>query len=166
MIEQNAVRGMHLVGFAVVHRDPIGVELRRRVRRARIERRGFALRHFRRQAVKLRGRGLIKSHFVLEAKDADGFKEPQRAERIGIRGVFRGLERDQHVALRGEIVDFRRPHVLNDPDQVRRIGHVAVVQKKPQTRQMRILVKMIDAGGIERRRAPLDAVHDVTFVEQ
>src|ERR1700687_5103793 len=67
-------------------------------------------------------------------------------------------------------VDFHRLHVLNDPDQVRRIRHVAVVQKKPHTRQMRILakflVKMVDAGGIERRRAPFDAVHDVAFVEQ
>jgi len=43
MVEQDAVRGMQAIGLAIVDRDPIGVELGSRVRRPRIERRGFAL---------------------------------------------------------------------------------------------------------------------------
>jgi len=57
----------------------------------------------------------------------DGLKKPQGAKRVGIRGVFRRLERDAHVALRGEIVDFGRLHFLHNADEIGRIGHVAVV---------------------------------------
>jgi hypothetical protein len=44
VIEQNAVRRVHAIGFAVIDRDPIGIELCRRVRRAGIEWRRFLLR--------------------------------------------------------------------------------------------------------------------------
>src|SRR5260370_382022 len=44
VVEQNAVGGMHAVGFAVVHRDPVGIELGHRVGAARIEWRQLALR--------------------------------------------------------------------------------------------------------------------------
>jgi hypothetical protein len=43
VVEQDSVRGMNAVGFAVVDRDPVGIELGGPVRRARIERRGFRL---------------------------------------------------------------------------------------------------------------------------
>src|SRR5262245_24189975 len=46
VVEQNPIRGMHPVGFAVIHGDPIGIELRRRVGAARIEWRRLALRRF------------------------------------------------------------------------------------------------------------------------
>ena len=62
VVEQDAVGGVHAVGLAVVHRDPVGVELGRGVGRARIERRGLALRHLLHLAVQLRGRGLIEAH--------------------------------------------------------------------------------------------------------
>ena len=44
VVEQDAVAGVHAVGLAVVHRDPVGVELGHRVGAARIERRGLLLR--------------------------------------------------------------------------------------------------------------------------
>ncbi len=146
VIEQDAVRGMHVIGFAIIDRDPIGVKLGRRIGRARIKRRGFALRYFLRQTVKLRRRGLIEPDLVLEAQDADGFKQAQRAERVGIGGVFRRLERDPDVALGGEIVDFGRLHFLNDADEIGRIGHIAVVQEKPHAGAVRVQIQMIDAA--------------------
>ena len=42
VVEEDAVAGVEAVGLAVVDRDPVGVELRRRVRRAGVERRGLA----------------------------------------------------------------------------------------------------------------------------
>ena len=39
-------------------------------------------------------------------EDADRLEQAQRAERVGIGGVFRGLEAHLDVALRGEIVDL------------------------------------------------------------
>src|SRR5580692_8389631 len=60
MVEQDAVRGEHAVGLAIVHRDPVAVELGDRIRRTRIKRRGFLLRDFLDQAVQFRSRGLIE----------------------------------------------------------------------------------------------------------
>src|ERR1700722_6349520 len=51
MIEQDAVGGEHAVSLAVVHRDPVTVELGDAVGRARIERRGLPLRNLLHQAV-------------------------------------------------------------------------------------------------------------------
>ena len=67
VVEEDAVRGMHAIGFAVIDRDPIGIELGRGIGRARIERRLLVLRHRLDLAVKLRGRGLIETR--LAARD-------------------------------------------------------------------------------------------------
>ena len=159
MVEQDAVGGKHAVGLAVVHRDPVAVELGDAVRRARIERRGFLLRHFLDQAVELRGRGLIEPRLLLHAEDADRFQQPQHADGVGIGGIFRALEADADMALGGEVVDLGRPDLLHQPDQIGRVGHVAVVQQERHIAGMRVLVEVIDARGVERGRPPLDAVH-------
>ena len=166
VVEQNAVRGVHAVGLAVVHHDPIGVELGGGVGTARIERRLLALRNLGRLAVELRRRRLIEAGLLGEPEQADRLQQPQRSERIGIGGVFGGLEAHLHVALRGEIVDLVGLRFLHDADQVGRIGHVAIVQDKLLVRLVRVLIEMLDAAGVERRRAPLDAVDGVALVEQ
>ncbi len=51
MIEQDAVRGIHAVGLAVVHGDPITVKLGDAIGRARIERRRLLLRNLLDQAI-------------------------------------------------------------------------------------------------------------------
>jgi hypothetical protein len=70
------------------------------------------------------------------------------------------------VALRGQVVNLVRLHQLNDADQVGRIGEIAVVQEQLDAALVRILVQVIDAIGVERRRAPLDAVNLVALPEQ
>ena len=70
----------------------------------------------------------------LEAEDADRLQQAQRAERVGVGGVFRRLEADLHVALRRQIVDLVRLHLLHDADQVGRIRQVAVVQEEARLR--------------------------------
>ena len=70
------------------------------------------------------------------------------------------------MALRGEIVDFGRPDLLHQADQVGRVRHVAIMQQERHVARMRILVEMVDAGGIERGRPPLDAVDGVALAEQ
>src|SRR5271170_3278968 len=128
MVEQNAVRGMDAIGFAIIHRDPIGIELRRAVGGARIERRGFRLRNLLDLAVHLRGRGLIEFDALLEAENADRLEQAQGADGVGIGGVFGGLETHLHMALGGQIVDFGRPYLLDDPDQAGAVGEVAVME--------------------------------------
>ena len=45
--------------------------------------------------------------------------------------------------------------------QTGRIGHVTVMQ-----RQCRMVIQMIDTLGVDRRGAPLDAMHLVALVDQ
>jgi hypothetical protein len=70
------------------------------------------------------------------------------------------------VTLRGEIVDLVRLHELDDADQVRRVGEIAVVQEQLDVTLVRVLVQVIDAIRVERGRTSLDAVHLVSLAEQ
>src|SRR6185312_32018 len=74
VIEQDAVRGVQPIGLAIVHHDPVAVELGDAVRAARIERRALALRRLMRLAVKLRGRGLVEADGFVHAEDADALE--------------------------------------------------------------------------------------------
>src|SRR5271155_3135069 len=78
MIEENAVATVDAVSLTIIHRDPVGVELSYGIRRSRIERRGLSLWNLLHKTIKLRGGGLVETRLLLEAKDADGFKEAQR----------------------------------------------------------------------------------------
>lgn len=166
MVEQDAVAREQAVRLAVVHGDPVGVQLGHRVRRTRVERRGLALRGFLHQPVQLGRAGLVETRFLFQTEDADGFEQPQRAERVRVGRVFRFLERHRHVALRGEVVDLLRAHLLEHPDKAGRVGHVAVVQNQPPLRVVWVLVEVIDAIGVEQGGPPLDAVHLVTLAQQ
>jgi hypothetical protein len=66
------------------------------------------------------------------------------------------------MALGCEVVNLGRPDLLHQPDQISRVGHVAIVQLERHVARMGIFVEMVDARGIEGRRPPLDAVHGVT----
>ena len=63
MIEQHPVAGMHPVALAVVHSDPVGIELGHPVGTARIERRALLLRDLLHQAIELTGTGLVDASF-------------------------------------------------------------------------------------------------------
>ena len=70
------------------------------------------------------------------------------------------------MRLGREIVDFIRLDLLDDADEVGRIGQVAVVEDQITIFNMRILIKMVDAVGIKERRAALEAVDDIAFFQQ
>ncbi len=101
VIEQDAVGSVQAIGFAIIDGDPIGVEFGRRVRRARVKRRRFVLRSLSRLAVELGDRGLVEARRVLEPGDADRLQQSQGSDRIGVGGVFGGLEAHLHMRLGG-----------------------------------------------------------------
>src|SRR5262245_63964985 len=103
VVEKNSVGGVKAVGLAVVDRNPMRVKLGRRVRRARIERRGLTLRDLLHLAEQLGGRSLIEAGLALQAEDTDGLEQTQGPEPASAGGVFRQLERDLHVRLRREM---------------------------------------------------------------
>ncbi len=166
VVEQDAVAGVHAVRLAVVDGDPVGVELGHRVRAARVERRRLALRGLLHEAVELAGAGLVEAAVALQAEQADRLEQSQRAQRVDVGGVLRALEADRDMAHRAEVVDLVGAHLLHDADQVGAVGEVAVVQDEPAVALVRVLVEVVDALGVERRGAALDAVHRVTLGQQ
>ena len=166
VIEQDAVAGVDPIRLPVVDRDPVGVDLRRAIRRARVEGRRLFLRHLLHLSVHLGGGGLIEARRLLEAENANGLQDAQRAERIGVRRVLGRLEGDCDMALRGEVVDLVGTNLLDHADQVRRVGQIAVVQLQAHIALVGIVVQVIDAICVEKRRAALDTVHLVTLPQQ
>jgi len=112
------LHGIHAIGLAVVHRDPVGIELGHAVGAARVEGRGFLLGDFLHQAVELEGAGLVDARFLGQTQRAHRLKDAQGAEGIAVGGVFRRLEADDHMALGAQVVDLIGLHLLDDPDQV------------------------------------------------
>jgi hypothetical protein len=48
-----------------------------------------------------------------------------------------------------KVIDFGWLHLLQHANEIRRISQVAVMQKKPPARDMRISIKMVDPRTIE-----------------
>ena len=94
---------------------------------------------------------MIEAGLLGQAQEANCFKQPKGASSIRVGCIFRRLERDLNVALCGEIVDFVRLCFLNDPDEIRQIGHVPEMQEKARVLNMGILVEMLNTIGVERR---------------
>ena len=59
-----------------------------------------------------------------------------------------------------------RPNLLNDANQARTVGHVAIVKNEATVAQMRIFVYVVNTVGIEAGRAALDAVDLIAFFEK
>jgi hypothetical protein len=70
------------------------------------------------------------------------------------------------MALGGQIVDFRRPHLLDDPDQAGAVGQVAVMELDADIGLMQVAVEVVDPSGVEGRGAPLDAMDFIALAQQ
>ena len=166
MVEQDAVAGVDAVGFAVVDRDPVGVELGGGVGGAWVEGGGFLLRDFLHQTKQFGGGSLIETGFLFQPADADGFEQTQGAKRVAVGGVFRAFKRNGYVALGAEVVDFVGLHLLDDADQAGGIGQVAVVEDEIAVIGVRILVDVVNALGVEGGCPTFDAVDFVALCQQ
>ena len=166
VIEQDPVRGVHSVGFAIVHDRPVGEKFGDAVGAARVERRLLRLRNLLRLAVKLGRRRLIETRLLDEAEEADRLEQAKRAERVSVGGVFGRLEAHLHVALGGEVVNLVGLRLLHDADEVGRIRHVAEMQDELLVRLVRVLIEVLDAAGVEGGRAALQAVDGVALLKQ
>lgn len=167
VIEHDAVADEYPVGLAIIDRMPMRRDLADRVRAARVERRSFVLgcgcvaEHLGRSR-------LIIPHGLAAIRDmiADSLEQAERAEHDDVRGVLRDLEGHFHVALRGEIIDFMRPDLLDDPTQRAPVREIAIVKRQLRPGDVRVVVEMIDALGIEQDRPTQHAMHRVSFFKQ
>ena len=166
VVEEDPAAGEQAVRLAVVHRDPVGVELGRAVGGARVERRGLALGHLPDPAEHLARGRLVEPHPPGQPQQPDRFQQPERPQAVGVARVLGGLERHLHVALRRQVVDLVGLHLLHQPRQVGRVGHVAVVQVEARGLQARVVVQVVHPLGVQRRRPPLDPVHLVALRQE
>ena len=70
------------------------------------------------------------------------------------------------MALRGEIVEFVGPDLLDDVGQAGRVRHVAMMQHEPPGFACLAVEQMVDPRRVEQRGPPLDAVDDIALFEQ
>ena len=117
VVEENSVYGIHAVTLAIVLGYPVAIKFGASVRAARVERSGFALRHFLHLSEQLRRAGLINAGFFVEPEHSYRLKQAQSADGVGVGSVFRHFKRHFHMALCRKVVDFIRLQLLNDADQ-------------------------------------------------
>ena len=159
VVEQNAIHGEHAVRLTVFLDDPEAVLLGYRIRAVRMERRRLSLRNLLNLTIELRGRCLIHLRLLGQAQNAHGLQNAEHAQRIHITGVFRHIKAHLYVALRRQIVNFIRLYQIDDSDQARRIGQIAVEQLNP-------VHYVIDAGCVGDRCTACDTVHFIVLVQQ
>ena len=131
-----------------------------------MERCRLALRRLAHEAVQFRGRGLVDAATLLDAEDAHGFEQAQGTETVGVGRVLGLLERHGDMALRGEVVDFVRLDLLDHAHEAGRIGQVAIVQGQLRAGFIEFAIQMVDAFGVERGGAALEAMHLVALGQQ
>src|SRR5207237_8433085 len=54
----------------------------------------------------------------------------------------------------------------NQPNEIGRVRQIAIMHPEANVLEMRILIEMINALGIERRRTPFHSVYRVAFCKQ
>ena len=163
MVEQLTIDGEHVVGLAVVLGDPVGVHLRRAIRRARVELGLLVLRR-RGSTEHLAGRRLVEANARI--RGADRLKHVQGADAGGLGRVGRLVERDAHVRLGREVVDLLRVDLPHQLLHAGGIGDVAVVQMEVLAGDVVVMVQVVDARPIEGAGPANDAVHLVALVQQ
>ena len=100
VVEQNPIAAEHPVGLSVVDHDPIGVELRHRVGRARVERSCLPLRDLLHLAVELRGGGLVESDLPLQPTGMESVQQSECAHRIHLKPIpllFHSFHKSIHL---------------------------------------------------------------------
>ena len=71
------------------------------------------------------------------------------------------------MALRRQIINFIRADLLHQTNQISRIGHITVMQKKLAAGVLFLIFKnMVYAGGIKTGSAAFNAVNLVSFGQQ
>ena len=70
------------------------------------------------------------------------------------------------MRLGGKVEDFVRLNLLDDTDQVGRVGKVTIMENEVAMSNGWILLEKVDAVGAEKRGPALDPVDDVALLEQ
>src|SRR5262245_2278982 len=157
VVEEDAVRDVHPVSFAIVDRDPVAEDLGDPVGRPGVERGRLPLRVLLDEPEHLRAAPLLDAG--LELRLAHRVEQAHHAEGRDVRGVLGHLERDFDVALRRQVVGLVGRYRLERPHEAVLIHEVAVVQHEA-------LADVVDPPGVEGAAAPDEAVDLVALFEE
>src|SRR5262245_64954311 len=102
MVEQNARAAIHAVALAVVHGNPVTINLGDAVRAARVEGRGLALRRLLHLAEHLRTGRLVETD-APGIDQPDGFEHPRHAHGRELAGQYRLLPAYRHETHRRQV---------------------------------------------------------------
>lgn len=109
---------------------------------------------------------MVEAGNRFHAEDAGRVQCPGSHTRIRFCRVLGLLEGHREMALRGQIVNFVRLHLLDNTEQAAGVGHVPVVQHKVAAFDLRALVGMVDAVAVKQRGAAVQAVQLVALAQQ
>jgi len=118
----------------------------------------------RRGAEDLRGGGLIEAGW--DVRFADRVEQPQGAATGDVERVLGDVEGNPDVALGTEVVDLLWLQLVDQTGQRDRVREVAVVREELRALLVGVAEEVLDAAGVEARRAPDDAVNLVALLEQ
>ena len=161
MVEQLPVDCEHVVRLTVVPSDPVAIHLCRAVGTTWIKRCVLVLRR-RARPKHLACTCLIETNTGVHTSDR--FQQIQRRNPRCPRRVQGFVERNADMRLRGEVVDLVRSKVGYELMHARGIGHVTVVKMQILSRQMFIVVQVIDATAVERAGPPDKSVNFIALV--
>ena len=164
MIKQNPVRGMQPVALPVIHRDPVRVHLRRRIRTARIKWSRLLLRHFLHQPIHLRARSLIKSR--LRCHLPHRIEQPNRPQPCHIPRELRNIKTHPHMTLGRQIINLVRLSLPQNLDHRTRIAQIPEMQKDLCPLLVSIPINRIEPLGIKARRATNNSMHLIPLLQQ
>ena len=158
VVEQDPRHREQAVALAVVHRDPVAVDLGDRVGAARVERRRLVLRRLAHLAEHLGARRLVEADLGID--QAHRVEHARDAERGELAGERRLQPAGRHERLRRQVVDLGGPHLAQQasPASSGRAGRPGGASTRP--RRCAIRSKRLGA------RAAHHAVHLVALLEQ
>ena len=114
-------------------RDPVAIHLCHRVRGTGVERGGLFLGNLLHLAEQLGSRRLVNAGGLRKTRDANCLQHPQHTDAVRVGGIFRLLERNCHMGLGRQVIDFVRLDFQHQAHQIHRVCHVAVDQMQAVT---------------------------------
>ena len=166
MVKEDAVAGVQTVGLAVVDSDPVSVEFGHPIGGAGIKRGVFRLGDLSDFTKEFAGGSLVNACFPGESQQSYGLQEAEGPHPVGIGHIFRRIETHHHVAHGRQVVNFIGLHLLDDPRQVHRIGHIAVMEGEIPVLDVGVLIDMVYPLGIEEGTAPFQSVYHIPFFQE
>ena len=157
VVEEDPRRGVQPVALAVVHRDPVAVDLGHAVGTAGVERRRFALGDLEHLAEHLGRARLVEADLGVD--QPDGVEHAGHAQGGRLTREHRLVPAGLHEGLGGQVVDLGRAVVPQHVDERDLVEQVA-------GDELDVVLDVRDALEVHRARAPYHADDRVALREQ